>query len=131
MALAPDWIGFSALRESFDLRLAAILATAWFQLGAGAGTNGESRFCKSEQTAAVGRSRTFRPQGLRAKESVARHCPNEALHFGLVVVVVHAGGGRASSSARGQIERGERDTWDVVFIAERRSRVLPGASPSM
>ena len=35
-------------------RLAAILAPALFLLGAAAGTNGESRFCKPEQTDAAG-----------------------------------------------------------------------------
>src|ERR1700719_2365410 len=54
----------------------------------------------------VGRSRTFRPRGLRAGESVARHGPDEALHFGLVVVVVHAGADERVKSARGQMERG-------------------------
>ena len=47
-----------------------------------------------------GRSRTFRPRGPGAGESVARHCPDEALHFGLVVVVVHAGADERVQSAR-------------------------------
>jgi hypothetical protein len=56
------------------------------------------------------------------------------VRFGLVVVVVHAGADERLQCARGQIERGR--AWraghvDVVFIAERRSRVLPGVSPSI
>jgi hypothetical protein len=35
-----------------------------------------------------------------------RHGPNEALHFGLVVVVVHAGADERVQSACGLIERG-------------------------
>jgi len=46
-------------RESFDLRLAAILAAPLFLLGAAAGTNGESRFREPEQTAGVGRTSPF------------------------------------------------------------------------
>jgi len=41
-ALAPDWMGFSAFRGSFDLRRTAILAPPLFLLGAAVGTNGES-----------------------------------------------------------------------------------------
>src|SRR6266542_2909309 len=37
------------------------------------------------------------------RESLARHCPNEALHLGLVVVVVHAGADERVDSAGGQI----------------------------
>jgi 2-keto-3-deoxy-L-rhamnonate aldolase RhmA len=55
-----------AFRESFDLRLAATLAPALFLLGAAAGTNGESRFCKPEQTAAVGRTSPFRGEAGRS-----------------------------------------------------------------
>jgi len=40
-----------AFRESFDLRLAVILTAALLLLGAAAGTNGQSSFCKPEQTA--------------------------------------------------------------------------------
>src|SRR3989442_9176097 len=35
---------------------------------------------------------------------LARHCPNEALHLGLVVVVVQAGADERVDSARGQID---------------------------
>src|SRR2546425_4318622 len=38
------------------------------------------------------------------RESLVRHCPNEALHLGLVVVVVHAGADERVDSARGQID---------------------------
>jgi len=38
------------------------------------------------------------------RESLARHCPNEALHLGLVVVVVHAGAWTKASNPWGQIE---------------------------
>ena len=54
--LAPDWIGFLAFRERFDLKLAAILAAALLPLGAAAGTNGKSRFCRPVQPAAVDRT---------------------------------------------------------------------------
>jgi hypothetical protein len=43
-----------AFRGSCDLRLAIILAPALLPLGAAAGTDGERRFCKAEQTAARG-----------------------------------------------------------------------------
>src|SRR6266851_9955514 len=57
------------------------------------------------------RIRTFRPS--RPEESLARYRPNKALHLGLVVVVVHAGAA----------ERGERETWTLMFIVDSRSRV--------
>src|SRR5881628_2437780 len=38
------------------------------------------------------------------RESLGRHCQNEALRLGLVVVVVHAGADERVDSARGQID---------------------------
>ena len=66
----------------------------------------ESRFHAPGQMTGKGRNRAFRPLGLRARESVARHCPDEALHFGFVGVLVHAGTDERVQSARGQIEDG-------------------------
>jgi hypothetical protein len=45
-------------------------------------------------------------QVVKFGESLARHCPNEAFHLSLVVVIVHAGADERVQSARGQIERG-------------------------
>ena len=61
--LAPGWVGFLAFRESFDPRPAIILASAVLRLGAAAGTNGESRFGRSEQTPAVGQPGRFLSRG--------------------------------------------------------------------
>src|SRR5437867_8496523 len=47
------------------------------------------------------------------RERLARHCPNEALHLGLVVVIVHAGADERVDSARGQIEPRQPGLMDV------------------
>lgn len=52
----PDWIGLLAFRGSLDLRLAAIVTPALFPLGAAAGANGESRFCKQSKRLLWGQS---------------------------------------------------------------------------
>jgi hypothetical protein len=49
-----DWIGLLAFRESFGLRLAAIRTLTLFLLGAAAGTNVKTRFCKPEQNSCCG-----------------------------------------------------------------------------
>ena len=51
--LAPDWIGFLAFRESFELPLGAILTPTLFLRGAPAGTNAKGRFCKARTTSAA------------------------------------------------------------------------------
>ena len=52
--LAPDWIGFLAFRESFELPLGAILTPTLFLLGARAGTNAKGRFCKARTNLCCG-----------------------------------------------------------------------------
>jgi hypothetical protein len=68
----------------------------------------------------------FRPSWLEKR--LGRHCTNEALHLSFVFVVMNAGADERVQAARGA--SGERDTWTLMLIAERRSRVWPGASPS-
>jgi hypothetical protein len=67
------------------------------------------------------------------RDGLAGRRLDEALNLGPVVLGSHARGrarpiraGRSSSRAPG-----ERDTWTFVFMADSRSRVLPGASPSL
>jgi len=52
--LAPDWIGFLAFRESFELLLGAIPTPTLFLLGARAGTNAKGRFCKARKNLCCG-----------------------------------------------------------------------------
>jgi hypothetical protein len=52
--LAPDWIGFLAFRESFELHLGAIPTPTLFLLGARAGTNAKGRFCKARTNLCCG-----------------------------------------------------------------------------
>ena len=52
--LAPDWIGFLAFRESFELLLGAIPTPTLFLLGARAGTNAKGRFCKARTNLCCG-----------------------------------------------------------------------------
>jgi hypothetical protein len=67
------------------------------------------------------------------RDCLARPRLDEALNLGLVVVGLHAGPDERVQSARGQIEfvRARRATWTFMFMADSRSRVLPGASPCL
>src|SRR6516162_5027404 len=69
----PDWIGFSAFRESFGLRLAAIPTPALFLHRATVGTKGEDRPCKPEKTASV--ARTARLDSRRGNDGFRRVSP--------------------------------------------------------
>ena len=57
-----------------------------------------------------------------SRESLARHCPNEALHLGLVVVVMHAGSDERVESVPGQIEPGRAG---LVYIDVHGAGVYP------
>src|SRR3984893_14590140 len=65
------------------------------------------------------------------RDCLARPRLDEALNLGPVVVGSHAGADeRVQIHARANRVRapGERDTWTFMFMADSRSRVLPGAS---
>jgi hypothetical protein len=68
------------------------------------------------------------------RESLTRHCPDEAFHLRLVVVAVDRWRGRARPNPRSDRSSagafGDRDTWTLMLVAARRSRVQPGASSS-
>jgi hypothetical protein len=58
------------------------------------------------------------------RESLARHCPNEALHLGFAVVVVHAGADERVQAAGGQVERGHARRTGQVDVDVHRAQPL-------
>src|SRR3984893_12994778 len=74
---------------------------------------------------AADRRRSISPSSVGAWESgLVRHCPNEAFHLGLVVVVVRAGADERVQSARGQIECGRAWRAGHVDVDVQRGEAL-------
>src|SRR5947208_3084550 len=68
------------------------------------------------------------------RERLGRHCPNEGLHLGLVVIVMHAGADARVDSARGQIDPRQASRTTRVSASVRlpaRRSMNGGSSLSM